>query len=99
MEPKKLFGSIGVILTTIASVVLFIVEYDKIKKFFFPESLKLGISLQFYVFSLIAFNAIVFYILYIYYYAEKEKHRKTKIELENAKQQLLDSEKLRQRRN
>ncbi|WP_167856803.1 diguanylate cyclase domain-containing protein [Hymenobacter aquaticus] len=68
-------------------------EYDKIKKFFFPENQV--ISLPLYLFSIAAIGSVICYVMYSLYYREKEKHAKTKTDLINIKSLLLDSERLR----
>lgn len=93
MEPKKLITSIGIFLTTIIAIILFIIEYKKVVGFFFPE--KREISIPFYVISLISILFLLFFFGYKLYYREKEKHRKTNLELENTRQLLTDSERLR----
>lgn len=94
MEPKRLISAIGIFITTVTAIILFIIEYDRVSDYFFPAGFE-GISLPFFILSILSIGLLIFYITYRFFYLEKEKHRKTKIELKNTNQLLLDSEKLR----
>jgi len=93
MEPKKLFTSIGVTVTTVVTIILFFVEYQKLENFFFPERAIVGIPL--FLISVFSVALLVFYIVYSFYFNEKLAHQKTKVELDNVRRLLHDSEQLR----
>ena len=93
MEPKKLISTIGILITTITAVILFIIEFERVGGFFFPKTD--GISIPLYIISVLGFGLLIFYITYRFYFKEKSNHNHTKTELKNTKQLLLDSERLR----
>lgn len=94
MEPKKLMSRIGVVIGAVTGAILFVIESDRIQDFFFPEGMT-GLSYQFYTLSLLSVGLLIFYVSYRLYFREKERKRKLETELQNTKQLLFDSEKLR----
>lgn len=93
MLPRKLISSIGVIITTLITIILFITQLEQVKGFFFPKNR--SISLPLLIFSIIGFGLLVFYITYIFYHKEKEKLGEAKLDLQNIKLLLYESERLR----
>ena len=91
MEPKKLIGNVVIALTFITAFYSIIKDKDDLWSKLFPNGQLLNI---YSVSSLIVVsNFITFYIVYIYYYNEKEKHSMTQKELERAEFLLADKTK------
>ena len=93
MEPKKLLSTIGVFITTLTAIILFVIEYDKIINFFFPKSTTISIPL--YILTIVVIAFVVFITTYTFYYKEKSKRETLEIDLKNISQLFVDSEKLR----
>ncbi|MEZ0610852.1 diguanylate cyclase domain-containing protein [Fibrella sp. WM1] len=91
MEPKKLIANILVALTIITALYSIIKDKDDLFAKLFPN----GNILNIYSVSLLIIitNFATFYVIYVYYYSEKEKHKMTQKELERADFLLADKKK------
>lgn len=91
MEPKKLIANILGALTVITALYSIIKDKDDLFAKLFPN----GNTLNIYSVSLLITitNFITFYVIYVYYYSEKEKHKMTQKELNRAEFLLADKKK------
>lgn len=91
MEPKKLIANIIIGLTIITALYSIIGDKDNLTNKLFPN----GQYFNVYSISilLIITNFLTFYIMYIFYYREKEKHRMTRKELDRSEFLLADKKK------
>jgi len=91
MEPKKLIANIIIGLTFITTFYTIVNDKNDLFNEIFPEGKILNIySVSI---SLVLTNFLTFYIVYVYFYKEKEKHNMTKKELDRAEFLLADKKK------
>ncbi|WP_375181989.1 diguanylate cyclase domain-containing protein [Chryseobacterium sp.] len=88
MEPKKLIANIIIGLTLITAFYSIVKDKDDLWDKLFPN----GQILNVYSVStlIIVTNFITFYVVYVYYYKENEKHKMTQKELDRAEFLLAD---------
>jgi GGDEF domain-containing protein len=93
LEPKTLRNWIITFISTVSAGIVLFIEWERVEKVFFPDGQIL--TPQFLILLMVITNLIVFLLMYNRYFKEKSDHQKTKVQLENYKKLLYDSEKER----
>lgn len=93
MEPKTIRNWIITFISTVSAGIVLFIEWERVEKVFFPNGQIL--TPQFLILLIIITNVTVFLLMYNRLYKEKNSHQRTKIQVENYKKLLYDSEKER----
>ena len=91
MDPKKLIERILIILSIITAFYSIVIDKDDLSEKLFPNGQLLNVHSVSAL--LIITNFITFYIVYVLYFREKNKHNMTKKELDRAEYIIADNRK------
>lgn len=91
MDPKKLIARLLIILTFITAFYSIVIDKDDLSRKLFPDGKLLNV---YSVSALLTItNFLTFYIVYVFYFREKNKHNMTKKELDRAEYIIADNKK------
>lgn len=93
MEPKTIRNWIITFISTVSAGIVLFIEWERVEKVFFPNDQIF--SPQFLILLIIITNTAVFLLMYNRLYKERNDHQKTRVQVENYKKLLYDSEKER----